>query len=247
MKKESVKEGGDPMSDFARFQARLREKAENVRARAVTYVAFGDSVTQGAMENGVLEYERVYHQVLRRHAEQRYPGTVCNVINSGVGGDTAHDSRSRWERDVLMYRPDLVTICFGHNDAHGREEGLDRFLKALGDLIDRIRTETEAEVLLMTPCMMMTRDNERVAEEHKPLVPAFVKLAEDGILPMYADAVRRLAAERNVPLLDVYAMWERMIQAGQDHNVRLANGINHPDREFHVEWGQALADRLLAD
>lgn len=235
------------MNRFARFQERLREKAGDVRARAVTYVAMGDSVTQGCMQVGVSEYDNVYHQVAKRGIERRYPGTVINVINSGVGGDTAEASRSRWERDVLMYKPDLVTICFGHNDAHGRQDGVIPFTQALGDLVGRIRAETEAEVLLMTPCMMTDRDNEAVAEEHKPLIAAFVQLAQDGILPMYVDAVRELAAKLDVPLLDVYPMWEQMARDGVDIAARLSNGINHPDTAFHIQWGAALEEMLLRE
>lgn len=233
------------MNRFQRLHDRLREKADNVSARAVTYVAIGDSVTQGCMQAGVVEYERIYHQVLRRGVERHYSGTVFNVINSGVAGDTAQESRSRWDRDVLMYQPDLVTICFGHNDAHGRLDGLAPFAQGIADLIERIRTETEADILLMTPCMMMKRDNARVAEVHKPLVPAFVQLAKDGILPLYVDAVRRLAADQNIPLLDVYALWEQMERDGVDIESRLSNGINHPDPTFHVLWGAALEEKLL--
>ncbi|WP_221469036.1 SGNH/GDSL hydrolase family protein [Cohnella nanjingensis] len=225
---------------------RLREKAADARERAVVYVAMGDSVTQGCMQDGVVEYERVYHQVLKRAIERRYPGTVLNVVNSGVGGDTAEQSRSRWERDVLMYKPDLVTICFGHNDAHGRMAGVAPFVRALADSVGRVCAETEADLLLMTPCMMMKQDNDRVAEAHKPLVADFIKLAKDGILPLYVDAVRQFAAERDIPLLDPYAMWEQMERDGIDIHARLSNGINHPDPEFHAAWGKAMEDYMFS-
>ena len=89
------------MKPFERLQERLQQKADNVTERAVTYVAMGDSVTQGCMQAGYVEYENVYHHVFKRGAQQRYPGTVFNVINSGVSGDSAAPSRTRWERDVL--------------------------------------------------------------------------------------------------------------------------------------------------
>lgn len=232
---------------FSRLNHRLREKADNVRERAVTYVAMGDSVTQGCMQIGVSEYERIYHQVAKRDIERRYPGTVLNVINSGVSGDTATASRMRWERDILLYKPDLVTICFGHNDAHGREQGMAPFAQAIVELVERIRSDTDAELLLMTPCMMTDRDNDAVAAEHKPLIPAFVRLAKDGILDAYADRVRELSAELDVPLLDVHAMWQRMVRDGERVCDRLSNGINHPDARFHVTWGKALAGLLLGE
>ncbi|UVI30645.1 SGNH/GDSL hydrolase family protein [Paenibacillus spongiae] len=233
------------MKPFNRLHERLGEKSGDARARAVTYVAMGDSVTQGCMQAGVVEYENVYHQILRRAMERRYPETVVNVINSGVSGDGAEASRHRWERDVLMYKPDLVTICFGHNDAHGGRDGIGPFARALADLVDRVTAETEAEVLLMTPCMMMTKNNVRVADIHKPLVPAFIRLAEEGMLALYAGAIRDLARERHIPLLDVYALWERMEQDGLDIHDYLSNGINHPTSDFHVRWGHELEEKLL--
>ena len=238
-------EGGSDTYAFVRLRRRLAEKANDAKERAVSYVAIGDSVTQGCMEDGVMDYDNVYHQVLKRGIEHRYPGTVLNVINSGVNGDTVVASRSRWDRDLFQYKPDLVTICFGHNDVHGREEGLSDFTATLGKLVTRIRRETESEVLLITPCMMMKRDNDRIAAVHKPLIPTFVKLARDGILPLYVEAVRELAAEQNIPIFDCYALWETMEREGNDIHDYLSNGINHPTPAFHAAWGEALCVRLL--
>lgn len=233
------------MKQFERLNGRLREKADDAGARAVVYVAVGDSVTQGCMRSAEFEYERVYHQTARRMMERRYPGTVVNTINSGVGGDTAEGSRSRWDRDVLMYRPDLVTICFGHNDVHAGEAGRGPFILAVGDLIRCVRSTTDADIALLTPCMMMKRDNGRIAEMHRPLVGQFVKLAEEGHLAAYHASLLELAEIEGIPCLDVYAMWESMELAGIDIHDRLANGINHPDADFHEQLGVALGKLLL--
>ncbi|MFD0710748.1 SGNH/GDSL hydrolase family protein [Paenibacillus sp. GCM10027626] len=233
------------MSQFPRFQQRLQEKAQDVFKRAVTYVAIGDSVTQGCMQHEVVEYTDIYHQVFRRAAEQRYQGTVLNVINSGVSGDTAEGSRSRWERDVLLYKPDLVTICFGHNDAHGGMDGIATYIQAIRDLVDQIQAETEAEVLLITPCMMMKRNNANIAEVHRPLTADFIRLAESGVLDRYVAALKQFAAERGLPCLDVYAEWEEMERKGEDIHALLSNGLNHPDQSFHRRWGALLEAKLL--
>src|SRR4051812_21866018 len=96
--------------EFPRLHQRLKDKSENPGSRTVLYVAIGDSVTQGCLGINEMEHEQVYHALLRRCVEQHYPAANFNVINSGVGGDTAETSRQRWERDVLLYKPDLVTI-----------------------------------------------------------------------------------------------------------------------------------------
>ncbi|PYI56537.1 SGNH/GDSL hydrolase family protein [Paenibacillus flagellatus] len=234
------------MHDFRRWRDRLREKADNPAARPALYVAIGDSVTHGIMEGEVLEHERVYHQLLRKRIAKRYPNSVLNVINSGVSGDTAHRSRERWAHDVICYKPDLVTIKFGLNDAHGGEEGVKPYIAAIRDLVRLIRNETDAELLLMTPSMMMKRDNAFISEEHRRHVPTFLKVYEEGHLLRYVEALRSFAASDGLPLLDVYAMWERMEAEGVDIHTRLSNGINHPDRQFHEELAEALEAFLFA-
>jgi len=233
-------------SSFSRLQERIREKIENPGERAVTYVAFGDSVTQGCMELGVIEYERVYHQVLKRSVERRFPGTVFNAINSGFSGDSAVASRVRWERDVFMYKPDLVTIAFGLNDAHGGPEGVEPFIQSISELVERLRSETDADILLLIPGMMMKRDNENVHETHRKIVPDFIRVAEAGYLAMYVEALRAYANKEQVPCFDSYVLWEQMERDGIDIHKRLSNGINHPDPAYHEELGEALAAKIFS-
>ncbi|MFD0712162.1 hypothetical protein [Paenibacillus sp. GCM10027626] len=58
---------------FERLRNRLKEKADHPRARAVTFVALGDSVTQGCMGYGVVEYESVYHHALKKEWSEDFP------------------------------------------------------------------------------------------------------------------------------------------------------------------------------
>lgn len=234
------------MYDFTRLYARLKEKADNPAARPVIYVAIGDSVTQGCMEHDKVEHERVYHQLLRLRVAKRYPISIFNVINSGVSGDSAARSRDRWQRDVLCYNPDLVTIKFGLNDAHGGTAGIEAYIGAIRDLVRLVKERTEADILLITPSMMMKRNNERISESHQHHIPAFIRVYEAGYLRQYVDAVRSFAADSGLPLLDVYAMWEKMEADGVDIHTRLANGINHPDPLFHEQFAEALEETLFA-
>lgn len=235
------------MYAFKRLQVRLQEKADNPAARPTIYVAMGDSVTQGCMEDGIVEHERVYHQLLRKRVANRYPVSIFNVINSGVSGDSAARSRVRWQHDVLCYQPDLVTIKFGLNDAHGGEQGLEAYLGAIDDLVRLIRDQTQAEILLLTPSMMMKRENDRISDGHLHHIPTFKRLHEAGHLLRYVEALRAFAADKGLPLLDVYAMWEAMEAEGVDIHSRLSNGINHPDALFHEQLAEALERALFAD
>lgn len=231
--------------EFPRLHQRLLDKAEHPGSRTVIYVAIGDSVTQGCLGMNEMTHHEVYHELLRRRIEVHYPTANFNVINSGVGGDTAHQSRNRWGRDVISYNPDLVTICFGLNDTHGGEAGLDEFKAAIRDLVELIRTETKAEVIILTTIMMMKADNPSVPEMYKSIASDFISIYEKGTLQIYNDALREYAAIYGVPILDVHAFWEAMDQAGIDIHTRLSNGINHPDIAFHHQLADELEKKLF--
>lgn len=233
------------MNPFKRLHERLTEKANDVRARPVIYVAFGDSVVQGCMEHATIEHEQVYSQLFKHAVERRFPQTIFSVINGGVSGDTALMSCSRWERDLYRFQPDLVTIGFGVNDAHLGKAGLEDFITSLHALIDGVRQNTEADLLLLTPTMMMKRENPNIHESDRSFVPQFLRTAEAGYLALYVKALRQLAAEKQVECLDLYALWEQMEQAGVDIHSRLANGINHPDRTFHQVISKAIEDIIF--
>jgi acyl-CoA thioesterase-1 len=234
------------MSSFKRLHERLKEKADDVSARPVIYVAFGDSVVQGCMEYKTIEHVQVYSQLFKIAVEQRIPQTIFSIINSGVSGDTAVLSRSRWQRDLYMFQPDLITLSLGLNDCHLGESGLHDFLIAYHELIDGISQHTEADLLVLTPTMMMKEENSRIHERDRSFVPQFLKTAEAGHLEMYVNALRQLAVEEQVTCLDLYLLWEQMEKSGIDIHTRLANGINHPDRDFHQVIANSMEKKIFS-
>ena len=88
----------------------------------ITIVAFGDSVTHGAVASGEMDYESVYHHRLAKmiHGVRNY--VPVNVINAGIGGITAKGSLGRIEKQVFAHDPDLVIVAFGLNDVNGSLE-----------------------------------------------------------------------------------------------------------------------------
>ena len=84
----------------------------------ITIVAFGDSVTHGALLNEI-NYETVYWNLLRKKILGVRNYVPVNVINAGIGGITAAGSIKRMGKQVLAHNPDLVIVCFGLNDVNG--------------------------------------------------------------------------------------------------------------------------------
>lgn len=217
----------------ARMQRLLHDsQAENA---TILIVALGDSVTRGSTRAGILDLCSVWHQMLKQELASRYPKTVFNVLNAGVGGDTAKHALARLERGVLSHRPDVVLVGFGLNDAGAGREGLQEFHASMTATVQRIRESTGADVLLLTPNWKNTSDNPQVTEEHRKLGLA-AKMAEQqnkGIMAAYAQVIRQVGDELAVPVADVYAQWQRLHDEGRNTNDLLANGLNHPNAEGH--------------
>lgn len=84
------------------------------RGRVVTIVAIGSSSTEGA---GASDKAHTYPARLADELRQRWPRLTIQVVNSGVGGETAEQMLARFERDVLPYSPQLVIWQTGSNSA----------------------------------------------------------------------------------------------------------------------------------
>lgn len=200
-------------------------------------VAFGDSITNGA---GVAEAE-TFRDITRRELAKKL-GTAVEVVNAGVNGDVVTLAIKRLEKDVLDRKPDITTIMFGGNEAGfyrpetngfadtprvGREE----FKATLGTIVDRLQA-ARITVVLMT-CPPMT---ERYWGMH--LAP-YQKHGINFLVKDYAQAVRELAAEKGVELIDVYGAFQQ--DRGRLDYFR--DGL-HPDARGHRVIADLVVERL---
>ncbi len=223
------------MPAFSRFHRRIEEKRANRAAAPVLIVALGDSVTQGVGAHQHLYHEEVYHALLRRRLQERHPLTTFSVINAGVDGQQASDAFARLDRDVISHHPDLVIIGFALNDAViGGREGVAAYRANLERLIREIRAQSEADLLLLTPNMMVTRPNDAVHEVHHHCTERFIAVQLGGVLAAYAQQIREVGVALEVPVADVYARWEIEAALGTDTTAWLSNGLNHPYAEGHA-------------
>ncbi len=237
-----------PDSEIApHFHRRIGLKAADRTAPPVLIVALGDSVTQGITGVDQIAHEAVYHARFKRSLERRFPLTTFSVINAGVDGHTAGDGVQRLDRDVIRHQPDLVLVAFALNDAaiHGAD-GTDGFEHNLTRIVDDVRDRTKADVALVTPNMMLTRDNDAIPACYQQYTRLMLDTQVEGVLAAYAERVRRVAEARGAVLVDVYARWERLARKGVDTTAMLANGLNHPTDEAHAIAAEALDEALWA-
>ena len=173
----------------------------------INIVAFGDSVTHGAV-NGYIDYENVYWNRLKKKLNQFREYMPVNVINAGIGGITAKGSLERMERQVFAHQPDLVIVCFGLNDVNG---SLEEYLAALKAIFARCR-ESGTETIFMTPNML----NTYVAEDVEPIYFDYAhvtaEMQNSGRMDQYMEAACDLAAQMGIKVCDCYAKWKALSQ-----------------------------------
>lgn len=94
---------------------------------ALTIVALGSSTTAGS---GASADDKSYPAVLQAELKRRFPAASIQVINKGVGGQSAYDMLLRMEPDVLDLKPSIVIWQTVVNDAI-RDIGEDKVGKIL--------------------------------------------------------------------------------------------------------------------
>lgn len=119
---------------------------------------FGDSITDGQRnymnrdDLGVGYVKRIAECLV--HSEK--------VINRGVNGERMRELLARIEGDVLLEKPDVVTLFIGINDTwrkfdSGDETMLSEFEKGYRELIERMR-DAGIFVILVSPYLLEIDD-----------------------------------------------------------------------------------------
>ena len=213
-------------------------------AGAHTLVVFGDSVT--APRAKVSVYAQVLAEALL------FEGKKAGVVNAGVPGNTTAQALKRLETDVLQKRPDAVVMLFGINDAavdvwknppaSAPRVPLEEYRANLKNCVASVKA-TGARVVLMTPNPLSWSDTTRKLYGKPPYNPA----DPDGfnlLLRDYAGAVRELAREEKVALVDLFELFNA--EAGKDAaNIsRLIPDGMHPNTEGHSRIAEALLKTL---
>ncbi|MBQ9116233.1 MAG: SGNH/GDSL hydrolase family protein [Clostridia bacterium] len=206
----------------------------------ITIVAFGDSVTHGAVANNEINYETVYWRRLAQKLNAYRNYIPVNVINAGIGGITAMGSLGRMDKQVFAHDPDLVIVCFGLNDVNGT---LDNYLGALRQIFERC-IQANVETVFMTPNMLNTYVSDVVAPVHLNYAAVTAKYQNEGRMDEYMSAACRLAEEMGIKVCDCYSYWKKLSKT-EDTTRLLANGINHPTNEMHELFAQMLYNTVM--
>lgn len=177
-----------------------------------TIVCHGHSVPAGYFKTPVVDTFNAYPHLLHRALKEAHPHAVLNVTVTAIGGENSLSGAARFEKDVLLLRPDVVLIDYGLNDRHLPPA---QTRQAWRSMIEHAKS-AGVKVILLTP----TGDTS--AKMDDPQDP----------LSQQAEQIRQLARDTGVGLADSYAAFLSAINSGKPL-ADLMSQVNHPNRHGH--------------
>lgn len=189
----------------------------------LTIVALGSSATAGS---GASAEDKSYPSVLQTELRRRLPGAEVNVVNKGVGGQSAYDMLLRMQADVIDEKPAIVIWQTVINDAI-RDIGEEKLAKILNKGIGKARAAGIDMVLMDLPW-----------------------LPREGRYPHYDDyraVLMRTAQEQGISLFPRYALmkgWSNSRQFTPEELLGM-DGLHLVDAGYRC-LGLRLADGIVS-
>lgn len=98
------------MNNITRLK-NLIKRAANGESLVIGFL--GGSITQGSLSSTP---KTCYAYLVYEWWKKSFPNAAFSFVNGGIGGTTSHYGGARAWKDVLCYRPDIVTVDFSVND-----------------------------------------------------------------------------------------------------------------------------------
>ncbi len=215
--------------------ARFLEKLEKERCARVA--SYGDSITYGWAASGMQDirkppYCEKYADMIVGALEEKF-GAKIEHVNFSVSGKCADWAAEEENvKPVADFKPDLVILAFGMNDAGGFRPRT--FAENIRKIIAAIRAEQpQAEFLLVSPIV----PNPTVAFTAGSSIERY-----HGEYPRAFEEIER--AERGVGYANVTAV-HRILLERKSLQDTLSNNVNHPNDFMHGIYAQVALKTLL--
>lgn len=199
-----------------------------------TVVFYGDSITD----------QRLYTTYVETFVVTRYPKLPVRFVHSGWGGDRVTGGgggpiEDRLKRDVLAYKPTVMTIMLGMNDGRYRAfddetfrtftDGYEHIVKSMKEAVPNLRIT----VIDPSPYDDVTR---------APMFPG----GYNAVLLKYGEYLRTLAGRDTLDFADLNT---RLVKALEHANAtdpvnaqRIVPDRVHPNRSGHLLMAASLLE-----
>lgn len=173
------------------------EKTEILFKSGDTVAFLGDSITQHGFENKPLGYVNLVADGLREN------GIDITVIPAGISGETSVQMLARLDRDVIRKKPQWMFLSCGVNDAPNGIDNpgvpLEKYQENITAILDRCQAEG-IKVFILTATMVL-EDPAHISNKNLEAYNAFL---------------RKIAAERSLPLADLNTRMQQAVARKDD-------------------------------
>jgi len=194
----------------------------------------GDSITE----------QKLYSRYIELYLLGCLPELELRVIQLGWGGETAGGFANRMNYDLMSYKPDVVTTCYGMNDGGYKpvdEATGKRYHDTRADIISRLKN-SGATVVVGSPGAVDTRFFKGGGK---------TAAMYNATLSELRDIARKLAEHYQMPFADVIdPMLSGMESAkralGEEYDVCGRDGV-HPGPNGHLIMAYAFLKAMGLD
>jgi len=190
-------------------------------------IFFGDSITQQGVQPGG------YVTRIDSMCRIENKSALYEFIGAGIGGNKVYDLYLRMDSDVLMKNPDIVLIYIGVNDVwhkatSGTGTDADKFERFYNAIIKKLK-DRNIKVILCTAAVIGEKTD--------------FSNQQDGDMNQYCNIIRHIAANNNLPLVDLRkAFLDYDLRNNPDNKDR---GILTTDRvHLNAKGNQLVADEM---
>jgi lysophospholipase L1-like esterase len=202
------------------------------------FLLIGDSITDcGRKDNQYKPYGCGYVSKFRDLVIINEAEKNIEIINTGIGGNTIEDLRSRWDDDLLSYKPDWVSIMIGIND-------INRFLSNDTELqnpenFEKIYNQIIADTKAALPdCKIVLLAPFYMSRGHSTQNAYRTKLWD--LLPTYIGTVKKMSEKYDTMYMDTQELFQYQLK----YNHPSVYGVEpvHPNSTGNMLIAQGLYD-----
>lgn len=219
---------------FTGARAEEAPKPASILKKGQRVAIVGDSITE----------QKLYSRFIELYLTACLSDLDLHCIQLGWGGETAPGFLSRMNNDLMPWKPDVVTTCYGMNDGSYRayEEGIGkRYIGAMTEIVGRLK-KAGAVVVVGGPGIVDSKYFQGGGE--KP------KVYNDNLKHL-SELAKKLAETEGFPHADVFgAMMAAMEKAkpalGDAYDVGGKDGV-HPGPNGHLLMAYAFLKAMGID
>ncbi len=202
----------------------------------------GDSITDcGRREAAHAPLGNGYVSLFAAMMDYRHPELNLNYVNTGIGGNTVEDLRSRWQDDVISYKPDFLSIKIGINDCNRfltnpddhKLQSSEDFADIYHQILDLTSETLPATQLLLIAPFFASSD--ATAGSYRK------KVCEQVLL--YIETARKLSAVFGTLLLETQPLYDAVFKH-KHPKVFFPHEPVHPNHAGHLMMAEAVYETL---